>query len=289
MKLKSVLLTSLATTGLLALGTTAANADTVIVKAGDTISAIAQTHKTSVSAIQKANNLKNINLIYVGDKLEVNGKTTTQTTVTAQLPTSTTATTSAASSSATSTASAATSSSTSATSQSSESSSTATSSSSTASAASSSATSSSTTSQASASSATSESSTAASSSSTATSASTTDLTASTASTSSASMTDTASTTTDSSSTTTTSTSSTTSTTTSSSSEEAAKAWIANKESGGSYTASNGNYYGKYQLTKSLLNGDYSASNQEAVATAYVTSRYGSWTAAQTFWAANGYY
>ncbi len=80
-----------------------------------------------------------------------------------------------------------------------------------------------------------------------------------------------------------------STTTSSSSDEAAKAWIANKESGGSYTATNGQYIGKYQLSSSYLNGDYSAANQEAVANNYVTSRYGSWTAAQSFWQANGWY
>lgn len=77
--------------------------------------------------------------------------------------------------------------------------------------------------------------------------------------------------------------------TSSSSEEAAKAWIASKESGGSYTASNGNYYGKYQLSKSYLNGDTSAANQEKVANSYVQSRYGSWTAAKAFWQANGWY
>ncbi|MFC2748234.1 MAG: LysM peptidoglycan-binding domain-containing protein, partial [Limosilactobacillus fermentum] len=35
------------------------------------------------------------------------------------------------------------------------------------------------------------------------------------------------------------------TTTTSSSDDAAKAWIAARESGGSYTAQNGNYYGKY--------------------------------------------
>lgn len=85
-----------------------------------------------------------------------------------------------------------------------------------------------------------------------------------------------------------STSSSTSTS-SSSSEEVAKAWIASKESGGSYTASNGNYYGKYQLSLSYLNGDTSAANQEKVANSYVQSRYGSWTAAKAFWQANGWY
>lgn len=75
----------------------------------------------------------------------------------------------------------------------------------------------------------------------------------------------------------------------SSSESAAKAWIANKESGGSYTASNGNYYGKYQLSRSLLGGNTSAAAQEAAADSYVASRYGSWTAAKSFWEANGWY
>lgn len=89
----------------------------------------------------------------------------------------------------------------------------------------------------------------------------------------------------------TSTQSSASTTTSStsSSEAAAKAWIANKESGGSYTATNGQYIGKYQLSSSYLNGDYSAANQEKVANLYVASRYGSWSAAKAFWQANGSY
>ena len=90
--------------------------------------------------------------------------------------------------------------------------------------------------------------------------------------------------------TTTSTSSTSSYTSSlSSSEEAAKEWITQKESGGSYTAKNGNYYGKYQLSISYLNGDLSAANQEKVADQYVASRYGSWTAAQAFWESHGWY
>lgn len=73
------------------------------------------------------------------------------------------------------------------------------------------------------------------------------------------------------------------------SEAEAKEWIAQKESSGSYTASNGNYYGRYQLSLSYLNGDLSASNQEKVADQYVASRYGSWTAAKAFWEANGWY
>lgn len=73
------------------------------------------------------------------------------------------------------------------------------------------------------------------------------------------------------------------------SEAEAKEWIAQKESGGSYTATNGRYIGRYQLTDSYLNGDYSAENQERVANAYVAGRYGSWTAAKNFWLNNGWY
>ena len=73
------------------------------------------------------------------------------------------------------------------------------------------------------------------------------------------------------------------------SEAEAKEWIAQKESGGSYIATNGRYIGRYQLTDSYLNGDYSAENQERVADAYVAGRYGSWTAAKNFWLNNGWY
>ena len=72
-----------------------------------------------------------------------------------------------------------------------------------------------------------------------------------------------------------------STSTVSGSEAEAKEWIAQKESGG--------YIGRYQLTDSYLNGDYSAENQERVADAYVAGRYGSWAAAKNFWLNNGWY
>lgn len=88
---------------------------------------------------------------------------------------------------------------------------------------------------------------------------------------------------------TTQTASTTTTSTVSGSEASAKAWIAGRESGGSYGASNGQYVGKYQLSASYLNGDYSAANQERAADNYVKGRYGSWTAAKAFWQANGWY
>ena len=72
-------------------------------------------------------------------------------------------------------------------------------------------------------------------------------------------------------------------------DAAAKECIAQKESSGSYTAQNGQYYGRYQLTLTYLNGDLSPANQEKVANQYVVNRYGSWSAAKNFWLANGWY
>lgn len=69
----------------------------------------------------------------------------------------------------------------------------------------------------------------------------------------------------------------------------AKEVIAQRESGGSYTARNGRYVGRYQLTDAYLNGDYSPANQERVADNYVANRYGSWEGALAFWNANGWY
>ncbi|MDO5047588.1 MAG: SH3 domain-containing protein [Anaerococcus sp.] len=71
----------------------------------------------------------------------------------------------------------------------------------------------------------------------------------------------------------------------------AKEWIAQRESGGSYTAYNpaGGYYGRYQLNPSLISYGASPAEQEAAADAYVYQRYGSWENAQAFWANNGWY
>lgn len=70
----------------------------------------------------------------------------------------------------------------------------------------------------------------------------------------------------------------------------AKEWIAQRESGGSYTAQNGRYVGKFQLDSAYLNGDYSPANQERVAQKYVNERYGgSWDNAKAFWLAHGWY
>lgn len=72
-------------------------------------------------------------------------------------------------------------------------------------------------------------------------------------------------------------------------EAAAKEWIAQRESGGDYDATNGRYIGRYQLNEMYLDGDYSEENQEAAAEAYIADRYGSWQAAQDHWEANGWY
>lgn len=75
----------------------------------------------------------------------------------------------------------------------------------------------------------------------------------------------------------------------SSSEQAAKNWIAQRESGGNYNARNGQYIGRYQLSASYLHGDYSPANQNRVADQYVASRYGNWRNAQSFWETHHYY
>lgn len=72
-------------------------------------------------------------------------------------------------------------------------------------------------------------------------------------------------------------------------EADAKEWIAQRESGGDYNATNGQYIGRYQLSEDKLGGDWSEDNQEATADAYVAERYGSWSAARDFWERNGWY
>ncbi|CAJ2230723.1 LysM peptidoglycan-binding domain-containing protein [Fructilactobacillus sanfranciscensis] len=63
--------------------------------------------------------------------------------------------------------------------------------------------------------------------------------------------------------------------------------IAQAESGNNYNARNGQYIGKYQLSASYLNGDYSPAHQEEVAQQYAVSRYGSVQAAAAYHAAHG--
>ncbi|QAB21865.1 LysM domain-containing protein [Lactiplantibacillus plantarum] len=212
MKIKNALLsTAAATASLFAIGATA-QAATVTVKAGDTVSAIAADHNTTIDAIQQANHLKDVNLILVGQQLEVNGDSTTTTSTSTQTTQQTTTTQSSAQTSQTQ-----------------------------------------------------------------------------AQPSQASQTQSSQTQTSKPAAQTTQRLDSTSNYSNNGSDSAAKAWIAGKESGGSYSARNGQYFGKYQLSASYLNGDYSAANQERVANSYVASRYGSWSNAKSHWLANGWY
>ena len=222
MKIRKIVLSTAAGAGLFLAGTGIANADTVTVKSGDTVSSIAKTYQTTVANIEKLNHLADVNSIYVGEKLETGTSTSVKNQINAQpgyqYPSVKRHETTSAPAQ-TSKAVPATISS-------------------------------------------SQLSQAVPKTNTSSQAKTTASNNSSA---------------------------TTTTTTSSSSESAAKAWIATKESGGSYTATNGQYYGKYQLTLSYLNGDLSASNQESVADSYVSSTYGSWSAAKTHWESYGWY
>ncbi|WP_270371007.1 LysM peptidoglycan-binding domain-containing protein [Aerococcus urinaeequi] len=84
---------------------------------------------------------------------------------------------------------------------------------------------------------------------------------------------------------------TTTVSTTSYSSNSAKDIIAQRESGGSYTAYNaaGGYYGRYQLNPTLVAYGASPAEQEVAADKYVAERYGSWDAALAFWNANGWY
>lgn len=70
MEMKKVITGAAALSGLVALGQTA-NADEVVVQAGDTVSELALKHNTTIDAIQQANKLQDVNLIFVGQRLEV--------------------------------------------------------------------------------------------------------------------------------------------------------------------------------------------------------------------------
>ena len=209
MKMKKVLVSAAALTGTIAGATVVANADTVTVKAGDTVSELAQKYNTTVNTIQQLNNLSNPNLIFVGQQLKVNNDNNGQ--AVAQQNANNNAQ-----------------------------------------AAQQQATSQNTQAQASTQQAAQQQS----------ASQNTQAQASNNSNYSSNV---------------------------SGSDAAAKAWIAQHESSNNYNARNGQYIGKYQLSASYLNGDYSPANQERVADQYVAQRYGSWTNAQRFWEANGWY
>ena len=208
MKMKKVLVSAAALTGTIAGATVVANADTVTVKAGDTVSELAQKYNTTVNTIQQLNNLSNPNLIFVGQQLKVNNDNNGQ--AVAQQNTNNNA-------------------------------------------------------QATQQQATSQNTQAQASTQQAAQQSASQNTQAQASNNSNYSSNV------------------------SGSDAAAKAWIAQHESSNNYNARNGQYIGKYQLSASYLNGDYSPANQERVADQYVAQRYGSWTNAQRFWEANGWY
>lgn len=211
MKLNKLLLSATAAAGFFAATTAVANADTVTVQAGDTVSEIADKYNTTVEEIQNLNQLENVNLIYVGEELVVNTNGQAATTASSEAPAAT-----------------ATISSQAPVQQAPA--------------------------QPVAQQAPAQQQVASAPAQQATSQQT--YTAPAAA---------------------------------SADEASAREFIAARESGGSYSAANGQYYGKYQLSRSYLGGDLSAANQERVANNYVQSRYGSWTAAKNHWLQNGWY
>lgn len=207
MKLNKLLLSATAAAGFFAATTAVANADTVTVQAGDTVSEIANKYNTTVEEIQNLNQLENVNLIYVGEELVVNTNGQAATTASSEAPAATATVSSQAP-----------------------------------------------VQQAPVQQAPAQQQVASAPAQQTTSQQT--YTAPTAA---------------------------------SADEASAREFIAARESGGSYSAANGQYYGKYQLSRSYLGGDLSAANQERVANNYVQSRYGSWTAAKNHWLQNGWY
>ena len=212
MKLNKLLLSATAAAGFFAATTAVANADTVTVQAGDTVSEIAGKYNTTVEEIQNLNQLENVNLIYVGEELVVNTNGQAATTASSEAPAATATVSSQAP------------------------------------------VQQAPVQQAPAQQAPAQQQVASAPAQQATSQQT--YTAPTAA---------------------------------SADEASAREFIAARESGGSYSAANGQYYGKYQLSRSYLGGDLSAANQERVANNYVQSRYGSWTAAKNHWLQNGWY
>jgi LysM repeat protein len=210
MKLNKLLLSATAAAGFFAATTAVANADTVTVQVGDTVSEIADKYNTTVEEIQNLNQLENVNLIYVGEELVVNTNGQAATTASSEAPAATATVSSQAPVQQTPAQPVQ---------------------------------------QAPA-----QQQVASAPAQQATSQQT--YTAPAAA---------------------------------SADEASAREFIAARESGGSYSAANGQYYGKYQLSRSYLGGDLSAANQERVANNYVQSRYGSWTAAKNHWLQNGWY
>jgi len=71
-----LVLGSLAVAGGFLFGATSVSADTHTVQSGDTLNALSAKHNVSVEKIALDNNIKDINLIYVGEQLDINPVTT---------------------------------------------------------------------------------------------------------------------------------------------------------------------------------------------------------------------
>lgn len=85
MKVSKKILTTMAVAGAtIGLGAATANADTVTVQTGDTVSGLAQKYHTTIDEIQKENKLANVNLIYAGQQLQIDSAN--QSSVTVQNP-----------------------------------------------------------------------------------------------------------------------------------------------------------------------------------------------------------
>ena len=229
MNLNKVLLSAATVVGFTAATVATANADTVTVNAGDTLSHIALRNNTTVEALQQLNNLENINLIFLGQKIEVGGQTQTveQTPVVVAQPAQADQTQQVAQAQAAVEAQQAAQAQAAAAAQ-----------------------------------AQAQAQQAAQAAAVQQAAQGQSYTV---------------------------TQQPTTSTAGNGDETAAREWIAGQESGGSYTVTSGQCIGKYQLSASYLNGDYSAENQERVANNYVSSRYGSWTNAKQHWLQNGWY
>ena len=245
MKLNKVLLSAATVVGFTAATAVAANADSVTVQAGDTVSHIAARYNTTIEEIQKLNNLENVNLIFPGQTIQVSGEATTTSTQTSTQTVAQTQTAQVA--------------------QAQQQAQAAAQAQQQAAQAQAEAQAQQQAAQAQAAAQAQQQAAQAQAQQAQTTTQTTTVAASTTATT------------------------TTTTTTTSDDEAAAREWIANKESGGSYTVTNGQYIGKYQLSASYLNGDYSAENQERVAESYVASRYGSWANAKQHWLSTGWY
>ncbi|MCM0599067.1 C40 family peptidase [Periweissella fabalis] len=74
--IKKTVLTTIATAATLGVTAIAANADTVTVKSGDSLSAIAYRSHTTVADLIKLNNISNPNLIFVGQRLNTTANNT---------------------------------------------------------------------------------------------------------------------------------------------------------------------------------------------------------------------